>query len=311
MASLKKTPLFDYHFEVSAKMIPVGSWTMPLQFGDGMRAEYLHSLEGCCITDLCCNNIYRMTGKNFEKMQTIVPELAIGEGDVCCWFKDDRLIDTPTVIQMGEDDLLTFFSPSAKVHCDRFFELTEEDDLSDIFGCIALWGSGCMEVLSRFGTDVNDWQTDTMRKIEIDGVRCIALLTAGDEKSECVYLCFDREKSDDLWIALFNTPGIWASGTGAWNIMRLQYGLPPFNTVNCPLPLLLGKWLEGDLPRAGDKIKWSVKDEDQEAQVIYSMTVPHTEESFLLFSGKFEYKCGFSGGVNDAGKGVLLSFWDK
>jgi putative hydrolase of the HAD superfamily len=39
-------------------------------------------------------------------------------------------------------------------------------------------------------------------------------------------LFFDREKSDDVWIALFNTSGVWATGVGAWNLCRLQEVLP-------------------------------------------------------------------------------------
>ena len=68
MASLNKTPLFDYHFEVGAKMVPVGSWTMPYQFGDGCKAEFMHALESCCITDFGCCRIYRMIEKNAEKI---------------------------------------------------------------------------------------------------------------------------------------------------------------------------------------------------------------------------------------------------
>ena len=124
MASLNKTPLFDYHFEVDAKMIPVGSWTMPLQFGDGLKAEYLHALEGACIIDLCCSSIFRMTGENFAAMREIASGFEVGEGGFCVWEKDGRIVDVPFAVRMGEEDLLCSFAPSAKMYCTKYFKNT-------------------------------------------------------------------------------------------------------------------------------------------------------------------------------------------
>ena len=110
MASPNKTPLFDYHFEVGAKMVPVGNWTMPFQFGNGYKAEYMHAFEGTCITDFCCAEIYRMTGANAEKMQKITEFAAVGDCGFCEWKKEDRLIDSPFAVCMAEGDFLTAFA---------------------------------------------------------------------------------------------------------------------------------------------------------------------------------------------------------
>ena len=70
-------------------MVPVGNWTMPFQFGDGYKAEYMHAFEGTCITDFCCAEIYRMTGANAEKMQKITEFAAVGDCGFCEWKKED------------------------------------------------------------------------------------------------------------------------------------------------------------------------------------------------------------------------------
>ena len=309
MASLNKTPLFDYHFEVDAKMVPVGSWTMPFQFGDGFKNEYIHASEGACIIDFCCANIYRLTGKNFEKMHAIAPAVQVGEGGFVCWQEDGKLVDTPFAIRMAEEDFLCSFAPSAKVVCSKKFESGELQDLSEVFGSIAIFGTETLEILAELKVDIENWQVGTFQKIEIDSVRCIAVRTEiANGEFPCVMLFFDREKSDDVWIALFNTPGVWATGVGAWNLCRLQEVLPPYNTLNCALPLLLGRWNGRKIPQPGATVVWSAENAEQQAQVIYSSQVPHAADGFLLFSGKFAENSVLKCPANTDESGVVSDF---
>lgn len=286
-------------------MVPVGNWTMPFQFGDGYKAEYMHAFEGTCITDFCCAEIYRMTGANAEKMQKITEFAAVGDCGFFEWKKEDRLIDTPFAVCMAEGDFLTAFAPSGKKICSEEFDAAEMQELSEIFGCIAVWGSGCYETLSKFGIEFGDW-CGRSKKIEIDSVRCIACDVELDDGLPCVMLFFDREKADDVWIALFNTAGVWAAGLGAWDLLRLQQIQPPYNAVNCRLPLLLCRWNGRKYPSKLAKVEWSVKNEIRQSQVIYASVVPDTDEMFLLFSGEFEADSVVKMPENPAESGVLL-----
>ena len=103
-----------------------------------------------------------------------------------------------------------------------------------------------------------------------------------------VILFFDREKADDVWIALFNTPGVWTAGLGAWDLLRLNQILPPYNTVNCQLPLLLCRWDGRKYPSKLAKVEWNAKNAFRQSQVLYASVFPDTDEMFLLFSGEFE-----------------------
>lgn len=305
MASLSKTPLFDYHFEVGAKMVPIGNWTMPFQFGDGYKEEYLHAFEGTCITDFCCAEIYRMTGQNAVKMREISNISNIGECGIYEWRKDDFLIDSPFAASMDENDFLTAFAPSAKKFCNENFDAANMQDLSEVFGCIAVWGSGCYETLSKFGIEFGDW-CGRSKKLEIDSVRCIACDVELDDGLPCVILFFDREKSEDVWIALFNTPGVWAAGFGAWDLVRLQQILPPYNTVNCRLPLLLCQWNGRKYPSKFAKVEWSVENEIRQSQVIYASVVPDMDGMLLLFSGDYGANSAVKMLENPGESGILL-----
>lgn len=305
MASLNKTPLFDYHYEVGVKTVPVGNWNMPFQFGDGYKAEYMHAFEGTCITDFCCAQIYRMTGSNAETIRNLSEIGTVGECSFFEWRKDDRLTDTPFAVCMAENDYLTAFAPSAKKFCNEYFDEANMQDLSEVFGCIAVWGSGCYETLSKFGVDADGWCGKSI-KIEIDSVRCIANDIELDDGLPGVILFFDREKADDVWIALFNTPGVWAAGLGAWDLLRLNQILPPYNTVNCQLPLLLCRWDGRKYPSKLAKVEWNAKNAFRQSQVLYASVFPDTDEMFLLFSGEFEVNATVKMRENAEESGVLI-----
>ena len=212
-------------------------------------------------------------------------------------------------IRIAEDDFLCSFAPSAKVICAGKFEGEDFQDLSDVFGSIAIFGTETLEILAELKVVIENWQVGTSRKIEIDSVRCIAVLTEiANGDFPCVMLFFDREKSDDVWIALFNTPGVWATGLGSWNLCRLQEVLPPYNVLNCALPLLLGRWGGRKIPQAGETVVWNAENAEQHAQVIYSSQVPHTADGFLLFSGKFAENSVLKCPANAEENGVVSDF---
>ena len=41
--SLKRTPLFDLHRELGAKIVPFAGYEMPVQYPAGIIAEHLHT----------------------------------------------------------------------------------------------------------------------------------------------------------------------------------------------------------------------------------------------------------------------------
>ncbi|HLF17281.1 MAG TPA: glycine cleavage system aminomethyltransferase GcvT [Candidatus Omnitrophota bacterium] len=49
--SLKRTPLYEAHLALNAKMVPFGGWEMPLQY-EGILAEYEQTRKRCAIFDI-------------------------------------------------------------------------------------------------------------------------------------------------------------------------------------------------------------------------------------------------------------------
>ena len=49
--TLHRTPLYDVHVALGAKMVPFGGWEMPLQYLDGILKEHEANRKGCSIFD--------------------------------------------------------------------------------------------------------------------------------------------------------------------------------------------------------------------------------------------------------------------
>ena len=47
-----KTPLYETHLALGAKMAPFGGWMMPIQY-QGILAEHAHTRQGVSVFDIC------------------------------------------------------------------------------------------------------------------------------------------------------------------------------------------------------------------------------------------------------------------
>src|ERR1700724_733019 len=51
-AALRRTPLYDLHVELGARMVPFAGYAMPVQFRDGIIKEHLHTRRAAGLFDV-------------------------------------------------------------------------------------------------------------------------------------------------------------------------------------------------------------------------------------------------------------------
>jgi glycine cleavage system T protein (aminomethyltransferase) len=61
-AALKRTPLFDVHRALGAKLVPFAGWEMPVQYPGGILAEHRAVREDVGIFDVCHMGEFEVTG---------------------------------------------------------------------------------------------------------------------------------------------------------------------------------------------------------------------------------------------------------
>ena len=61
---LKKTPLFNLHFTLNARMVDFAGWEMPLNYPTGINKEHVAVRQGCGIFDVSHMGEVRVTGED-------------------------------------------------------------------------------------------------------------------------------------------------------------------------------------------------------------------------------------------------------
>lgn len=75
-ADLKKTPLYDLHVELGARMVPFAGYAMPVQYADGIMAEHLHTRDSAGLFDVSHMGQARVTGDEAALEALITADLS-------------------------------------------------------------------------------------------------------------------------------------------------------------------------------------------------------------------------------------------
>ena len=84
MSDLKKTPLYDLHVRLGARMVPFAGYEMPVQF-EGVMAEHLHTRAKAGLFDVSHMGQVMLTGASWEAVaeafEGLVPQDVLGLAD--------------------------------------------------------------------------------------------------------------------------------------------------------------------------------------------------------------------------------------
>ena len=74
MAELARTPLYDLHLSLGARMVPFAGYEMPVQYPMGVLAEHLHTRAQAGLFDVSHMGQLRITGDGVEAaLEAILP----------------------------------------------------------------------------------------------------------------------------------------------------------------------------------------------------------------------------------------------
>ncbi|WP_050929891.1 glycine cleavage system aminomethyltransferase GcvT [Aestuariivita boseongensis] len=85
MTDLHRTPLYDLHLELGAKMVPFAGYEMPVQYPAGVMKEHLHTRAAAGLFDVSHMGQVLISGSNWEEVasafETLVPQNVLGLAD--------------------------------------------------------------------------------------------------------------------------------------------------------------------------------------------------------------------------------------
>jgi aminomethyltransferase len=258
----KKTPLWEAHKQLGARLIDFGGWEMPVQYPAGMIKEHRAVREAVGLFDVSHMGEVFLRGPRVreavERLTTnAVASAPVGKAvytllcvqsggvvDDCIFYKysDEEFLVIVNASNTAKD--LEHFREQTRSLCDVV-------DVSDQKALIAVQGPKAIAMVDTLASGTLAGLTSfTFTDTEVAGVPCIAARTGytGEDGFE---LCCANADAPRLWAALLEaaTPlGGLPIGLGARDSLRLEAKLP-----------LYGNDLDEDHTPLEAGLGWAVK----------------------------------------------------
>jgi aminomethyltransferase len=229
MQTLLRTPLYERHVSLGARMVPFAGWEMPVQY-EGVIPEHRAVREDCGVFDVSHMGEIEVEGPHArELLQSLLSNdldrLEIGDAQYTLLTNDQGgIVDDLIVYRLEGGRYLLVVNASNR---DADYEWVKERErpgsdvrnVSDRYALLAVQGPGSLE---RLGLDEAPAFTFAMG--EIDGIECMVNRT-GYTGETGVELMSMAEDAESLWDAVLER-GATPAGLGARDTLRLEVCYP-------------------------------------------------------------------------------------
>ncbi|MBU1869804.1 MAG: glycine cleavage system aminomethyltransferase GcvT [Candidatus Omnitrophica bacterium] len=233
---MNKTPLYEAHVALGAKMAPFGGWLMPIQY-EGILAEHAHTRNGVCVFDICHMGEFLIEGDAVKiGLDQIVTQDITSMPEGACRYgfmlnKHGGVIDDLVVYRIKKDSWMLVVN-AATIWKDET-HLKENlrgeyrfENVSSATGKLDVQGLQSKELLNGiFGENIAKLKYYTFADFIFDKVRCIISRTG--YTGELGYEIYaPNEQIVKLWDLLLSDPRVKPAGLGCRDTLRLEMGYP-------------------------------------------------------------------------------------
>jgi aminomethyltransferase len=229
MPGLKRTPLFDRHLALGARMVPFAGYEMPV-FYEGLIGEHKAVRADSGAFDASHMGVLEIAGAGtHEGLQRLLSNdldrIAGGEAQYELLTNEQGgIVEDLIVYRRGAESYLVIVNASNRETdvswlTDRLPKSVNFRDVSDERALIAVQGPRALE---RLGLEPA--RSFTFAEIELFGVPCTCARTGYTGERGCELVCAS-EHAVQLWDAILAT-GVVACGLGARDTLRLEACLP-------------------------------------------------------------------------------------
>lgn len=237
--SLRRTPLYDFHLSLGAKIVPFAGYEMPVQYKDGIIAEHKWTREKAGLFDVSHMGLIRISGKDSAKvLESFLPVdcdlLKKGSQKYSYLLNENGGILDDLMITNYGDFYIIVANASRKENdfvmiaesCDKARKNGADikvEALSD-YALLALQGPKAREVMESFNPALKElfFMQATQAKI----MDCDCLVSCSGYTGEDGYeIAIPADKARDFVTALLKNPDVAPIGLGARDTLRLEAGL--------------------------------------------------------------------------------------
>ncbi|MBA3960507.1 MAG: glycine cleavage system aminomethyltransferase GcvT [Chthoniobacterales bacterium] len=237
-AEQKKTPLYEEHVKLGAKIIPFGGWVMPVQY-TSIKEEHLAVRNAVGVFDISHMGELVASGPQAgEWLNTMltnnITKLAVGSGQYTFLLNDDAgIIDDLIVYRIEEEKFLLVVNAS---RIEEDFAWMEEhlaldvrlQNESDRYAGLAIQGPRIGELFAALFGATEMPARNQIVQFSLDGTKLWVART-GYTGEDGIEVFFAAEDAAQVWNAVLErgqSLGIRACGLGARDTLRLEMCYP-------------------------------------------------------------------------------------
>jgi aminomethyltransferase len=258
-----KTPFYDIHRSLGAKMLNFHGWEMPLHYSSGIINEHLNTRTDVSLFDVSHMGRFEVKGTDaYDCLQTLVTnDLSKLDNNMALYspicYDNGGIIDDLIIYMIKRETFLIVVNASNREKdlewiIKHLKSTTIVEDITDKIALLALQGPLAQNILEKAAiADLNLNQLKPFNFIitNIFGIECIISRTGytGEDGFE---LFFDSSKIE-IWnklIQLGSTFNIKPAGLAARDTLRLEAGL-----------MLYGNDMDENTTPLEVPLKWTVK----------------------------------------------------
>ncbi len=235
MNPLKRTPLYELHKSLNAKLVDFGGWEMPIQYPTGIIAEHLAVRTGVGLFDVSHMGEFDIKGSDaFVFINSLIPnELEKIKDNQAMYSallnEQGTFIDDLLIYRHTHDHYLLVVNAS---NIDKDFRWLTSNlksysvdltNISDKTGLIALQGPQSLGLLApHIAGDINQIPYYHFSNVKLAGID-IMLSRTGYTGEDGFEIYCDASSTHRLWTYLTSlSPSIMPAGLGARNTLRLE-----------------------------------------------------------------------------------------
>jgi aminomethyltransferase len=232
-AALQRTPLYDLHLELGAKMVPFASYEMPVNYPGGIIAEHRQCRESAALFDVSHMGQLRLTGADAAAaLETLVPvdviDLPVGKQRYALFTNAAGGILDDLMIARRPNDLFVVVNAACK-EADTRHMVTHLGHRCQVVpmperALLALQGQKAVNALARLADGVSKLTFMTGGLFTLVGAECF-VTRSGYTGEDGFEISVPAEAAVALAKALLAEPEVKPAGLGARDTLRLEAGL--------------------------------------------------------------------------------------
>ena len=256
----KRTPLYDSHVALGAKIIPFAGYDMPVRY-TGDKAEHLAVRNAAGIFDVSHMGEFFVSGPNaLELIQKVssndASRLVEGKAQYSCLPNHEGgIVDDCIVYKLGEEEYMIVVN-AANIQKDWDWIVASNTmgavlvDRSEEYSLLAVSGPKAADCIQGFTThDLSEMGTYFVWQGSFNGIDDVILASTGYTGEKTFEIFLPNEYAASTWDAILTAGephGLIPTGLGARDTLRLEMGYMLYgNDINdetSPLEAGLG-WI--------------------------------------------------------------------